>query len=97
MVSRWSRQFTAGRQHLHDEERIITDDLVELVRERIGNRHFTVIQLSSHVPLLVVQNYNGAPVVQKIVRQVASKAADTRAQSKERGVSSDISAAVGLP
>ena len=39
---------------MHDEERIITDDLVELVRERIGNRHFTVIQLSSHFPLLVV-------------------------------------------
>ena len=40
MVRRWCRQFTAGRQHVHDEERsgrpsIITDDLVELVRESI--------------------------------------------------------------
>ena len=40
MVRRWCRQLTAGRQQVQDEERngrpsIITDDLVELVRERI--------------------------------------------------------------
>ncbi|KDR21819.1 hypothetical protein L798_02621, partial [Zootermopsis nevadensis] len=36
MVRRWCRQFSAGRQSVHDEKRsgrpsIITDDLVELV------------------------------------------------------------------
>ena len=38
MVRRWCRQFTEDRQHMHDEGRsgrssIITDDLVERVRE----------------------------------------------------------------
>ncbi|PNF32058.1 hypothetical protein B7P43_G05746 [Cryptotermes secundus] len=56
MVHRWCRQFSAGRQSVHDEKRsgrpsIITDDLVELVRERITeNHHVTVTELSSHVP-----------------------------------------------
>ncbi|PNF14616.1 hypothetical protein B7P43_G12124 [Cryptotermes secundus] len=56
MVHRWCRQFSAGRQSVHDEKRsgqpsIITDDLVELVRERImENRHVTITELSSHVP-----------------------------------------------
>jgi hypothetical protein len=56
MVRRWCRQFSAGRQSVHDEKRsgrpsIITDDLVELVRERImENRHFTITELSSHFP-----------------------------------------------
>ncbi|PNF39521.1 Protein DJ-1alpha [Cryptotermes secundus] len=45
-----------GRQSVHDEKRsgwpsIITDDLVELVRERImENRRVTIAELSSHVP-----------------------------------------------
>ena len=67
---------------MHDEERsgnssIITDDLVELVGERImENRRFTSTELSSHFPLLVAQNCHGAPVVQEIVRQVGAKATD---------------------
>ena len=54
MVRRWCRQFIAGQQHVHDEERsgrpsIITDDLVKLVPERImENRRFTITELSSH-------------------------------------------------
>ncbi|KAJ4429664.1 hypothetical protein ANN_21865 [Periplaneta americana] len=45
-----------GRQNVHDEERsgrptIITDDLVELVRERIMENHcFTITELSSQFP-----------------------------------------------
>ncbi|PNF26371.1 hypothetical protein B7P43_G17995 [Cryptotermes secundus] len=56
MVHRWCRQFSAGRQSVHDEKHsgqpsIITDDLVELVRERImENRRVTITELSSHVP-----------------------------------------------
>ncbi|PNF43793.1 hypothetical protein B7P43_G09754 [Cryptotermes secundus] len=56
MVRRWCRQFSAGRQSVHDEKRsgrpsIITDDLVELVRERImENRRVTIAELSNHVP-----------------------------------------------
>ncbi|PNF19635.1 hypothetical protein B7P43_G01081 [Cryptotermes secundus] len=46
----------AGRQSVHDEKRsgqpsIITDDLVELVREHVmENRRVTIAELSSHVP-----------------------------------------------
>ncbi|PNF28924.1 hypothetical protein B7P43_G18320 [Cryptotermes secundus] len=56
MVCRWCRQFSAGRQSVHDEKRngqpsIITDDLVELVREHIMENHrVTIAELSSHVP-----------------------------------------------
>ncbi|PNF25373.1 hypothetical protein B7P43_G10916 [Cryptotermes secundus] len=56
MVRCWCRQFSAGRQSVHDETHsgwpsIITDDLVELVREHImENRRITIIELSSHVP-----------------------------------------------
>lgn len=56
MVRRWCRQFSAGRQSVHDEKRsgrpsIITDDLVELVWEHImENRRVTITELSSHVP-----------------------------------------------
>ena len=56
---------------MHDEEgsgrlSIITDDLVELVRERImENSRFRITKLSSNLPLLVAQNCHGAPVVQK--------------------------------
>ena len=39
VLHRWCRQFTAGRQHVHDEHSgkpsIIMDDLVELVQEHI--------------------------------------------------------------
>ena len=48
MVRRWCRQFSEGRQSVHDEERsgrpsLINDDLVELVRQRImENRRFTI-------------------------------------------------------
>ncbi|XP_023720754.1 uncharacterized protein LOC111871710 [Cryptotermes secundus] len=56
MVHRWCRQFSAGRQIVHDEKcsgwpSIITDNLVELVWERImENRRVTIAELSSHVP-----------------------------------------------
>ena len=39
-------------------------------------------------------NCHGAPVVQKIVRQVGAEATDIRTRSKAHGVSIDISAAV---
>ena len=45
-------------------------------------------------PLLVAQNCHGAPVIQKIVRQVGAKATDTRTQSKAHEVNIDIFAAV---
>ena len=78
MVCRWCIEFTAGRQHVHDEERsgrpsIITNDLVELVPESImENRHFTITELNSHFQLLVPQKCHGIPV-QKILRQMGSK------------------------
>ena len=55
MVGRWYRQFTAGRQCVHAERSgtpsIITDDLVELVRERLmENRLFTIMELSNNFP-----------------------------------------------
>ncbi|KAJ4445410.1 hypothetical protein ANN_07215 [Periplaneta americana] len=56
MVRRWCRQFTGGRQNVHDEARsgrpsIVTDDLVEQVRQRIvENRRYTIRELSSHFP-----------------------------------------------
>ena len=40
---------------------------------------------------LVAKNSHGAPVVQKIVRQVGAKATDTRTQIKAHGVSIDSS------
>ena len=86
---------------MHDEERsgrssLITDNLVELVRERImENRSFTITEFSSHFPLLVAQNCHGAPV-QKIVCQVGTKASDTRTQSKAHEVRIDISAAATM-
>ena len=52
MERRWCRQFTAGRKHVRDEERngrssVITDDLVELVRERIMENHrFTITAIT---------------------------------------------------
>ena len=97
MVHRWCRQFTAGRQHLHDEEHrgrssIIMDDLVwECIME---NYCFTITEVCSHFLLLVAQNCYGAPVVQKIVFHGDAKATDIRIQSKVHGVSIDISAAV---
>ena len=40
IVRHWCRQYTAGRQYVHDERSgkpsIITDDLVELVREPLA-------------------------------------------------------------
>ena len=66
------------------------DDLVELVQERImGNRSFTITELSRHFPLLVAQNCHEAPVVEKIMGQVGAKATHTRIQSKAHGVRSD--------
>ncbi|KAJ4444773.1 hypothetical protein ANN_06570 [Periplaneta americana] len=56
MVRRWCRQFSEGRQSVHDEERsgrpsLINDDCVELVRQCImENRRFTITELSSHFP-----------------------------------------------
>lgn len=56
MVRRWCRQFSEGRQSVHDEQRsgrpsLINDDLVELVRQRIlENRRFTITELSNHFP-----------------------------------------------
>ena len=76
MASRWcvagADNLQQIKKNVHDEERIIImDDLVEFVRVRImENRRFKIrpMELSSHFPLLVAQNYHGAPVVQKIVR-----------------------------
>ena len=48
----------------------------------------------ANFPLLVAQNCHGAPVVQKIVCQVGTKATDTRTQSKIHAVSIDISVEV---
>ncbi|KAJ4427319.1 hypothetical protein ANN_24939 [Periplaneta americana] len=56
MVHRWCRQFSEGRQSVHDEERsgrpsLINDDHVKLVRQCImENRRFTITELSSHFP-----------------------------------------------
>ncbi|KAJ4447710.1 hypothetical protein ANN_09718 [Periplaneta americana] len=56
MVRRWCRQFSEGRQSVHDEERsgrpsLINDDRVELVRQCImENRRFMITELSSHFP-----------------------------------------------
>ncbi|KAJ4449970.1 hypothetical protein ANN_01377 [Periplaneta americana] len=56
MVRRWCRQFSKGRQSVHDEERsgrpsLINDGRVELVRQCImENRRFTITELSSHFP-----------------------------------------------
>ncbi|KAJ4449728.1 hypothetical protein ANN_01132 [Periplaneta americana] len=56
MVRRWCRQFSEGRQSVHDEERsgrpsLINDDPVELLRQCImENRRFTITELSSHFP-----------------------------------------------
>ncbi|KAJ4439581.1 hypothetical protein ANN_07708, partial [Periplaneta americana] len=50
------KQFSEGRQSVHDEERsgrpsLINDDRVELVRQCImENRRFTIMELSSHFP-----------------------------------------------
>ncbi|KAJ4445116.1 hypothetical protein ANN_06915 [Periplaneta americana] len=60
MVRRWCRQFSEGRQSVHDEERsglpsLINDDCVELVRQCImENRRFTITELSSHFPQIRV-------------------------------------------
>ena len=90
MVSRWWRQFTAGRQYVHEEcggrPSIIMDNLVELVWECIMENHrFAIMELSSHFPLLVSQKCHGAPVVQKIVCHVGTTASDIRTQSKDNG------------
>ncbi|KAJ4428146.1 hypothetical protein ANN_24160 [Periplaneta americana] len=56
VVRCWCRQFSEGRQSVHDEERsgrpsLINDDRVELVRQCImDNRRFTITELSSHFP-----------------------------------------------
>ncbi|KAJ4446185.1 hypothetical protein ANN_12878, partial [Periplaneta americana] len=56
MMRRCCRQFSEGRQSVHDEERsgqpsLINDDRVELVRQCImENRRFTITELSSHFP-----------------------------------------------
>ncbi|KAJ4436753.1 hypothetical protein ANN_16885 [Periplaneta americana] len=56
MVRRWCRQFSEGRQSVHDEERsgrpsLINDDRVELVRQCIMENHrFTITEPSSHFP-----------------------------------------------
>ncbi|KAJ4445240.1 hypothetical protein ANN_07041 [Periplaneta americana] len=56
MVRHWCRQFSEGRQSVHDEERsgrlsLINDDRVELMRQCImENRCFTITELSSHFP-----------------------------------------------
>ncbi|KAJ4438847.1 hypothetical protein ANN_14800 [Periplaneta americana] len=56
MVRRWCRQFSEGRQSVHDEERsgrpsLINDDRLELVRQCImEDRRFTITELSSHFP-----------------------------------------------
>ncbi|GFY09983.1 uncharacterized protein TNCV_3699441 [Trichonephila clavipes] len=59
MVPRWCRQFSEGRQSVHDEERsgrlsLVNDDLVELVRQRVmENPRFMITELSSHFPQIL--------------------------------------------
>ncbi|GFT35854.1 HTH_48 domain-containing protein [Trichonephila clavipes] len=80
MVRRWCRQFSEGRQSVHDEERsgrpsLINVDLVELVRQHVvENRRFTFTELSSQFPMVsrsllheIVTKH--PPAVQKIVCQ----------------------------
>ena len=80
MVRRWCRLFTAGRRHVHDEERsgrpsIITDDFVELVRERVlENRRYTITELSSQFPQVSRSLLH--KIVQKIVRQAGAEEAE---------------------
>ncbi|GFW36862.1 histone-lysine N-methyltransferase SETMAR [Trichonephila clavipes] len=56
MVGRWCRQFSEGRQSVHDNERsgqpsFINVNLVELVWQRgMKNRRFTITELSSQFP-----------------------------------------------
>ena len=56
MVRRWCRQFSEGRQSVHDEERsgrpsLINDELVGLVRQRVmENRRFTITEMGGHFP-----------------------------------------------
>ena len=60
MVRHWCRQFSEGRQSVHDEERngrssLINDDLVELVQQRVmENRCFTITDLSRHFPQISI-------------------------------------------
>ncbi|GFW32696.1 uncharacterized protein TNCV_3679441 [Trichonephila clavipes] len=54
IVHRWCRQFSEGRQSVHDEKSsgrpsLINVDLVERVMQRvIESRRFTITELSSH-------------------------------------------------
>ena len=75
MVYHWCRQFTAGRQHVHDEEcsrrpSVIMDNLVwECIMEnRLLHNYGTQQSFSTDFLLLVAQNCHGAPV-HKIVCQ----------------------------
>ena len=78
---------------------IITNELVELVTERINGesslQNYEIQQpFHADFSLLVVLNYNGVPVVQKIARQVDAKTTDTRTQNKSHAISFYISTAV---
>ena len=100
MERRWCRQFTAGRQHVHDEERswrppIISDDLVELFRERIiwrivASQLWNSAVIFCRFPARCIK-LSRSIIVQKIVCPMGTKATETRTQSKARGVSIDIS------
>ncbi|GFV73649.1 uncharacterized protein TNCV_3200241 [Trichonephila clavipes] len=65
MEHHWCRQFSEGRQSVHDEERsgrpsLIFVDLVELVRQRVmENRRFTITELSSRLPQ-ISENASGS-------------------------------------
>ncbi|GFT40277.1 uncharacterized protein TNCV_627701 [Trichonephila clavipes] len=56
MTYLWCRQFSEGRQSVYDKQcsgrpSLISDDLVELVRQRlIKNHRFTITELSSQFP-----------------------------------------------
>ena len=58
--------------------------------------HRQPFQQSFPADYLVAQNCHGAPVVQKIVRQVGAKATDTRTQNKAKRMESALTAVVNL-
>ncbi|GFW96793.1 hypothetical protein TNCV_2159291 [Trichonephila clavipes] len=57
IVHRWCRQFSKGRQSVHDEERSGRSSLVnvDLVRQRVmQNRRFTITALSSQADIAIL-------------------------------------------
>ena len=78
MVHCWCRQFTAGQQHVHDEEHsgrlsLITDDLVELMQLCImENCRFTFTELT----IISRRFHNDREVEMSVTQWFQSHAAD---------------------